>query len=138
MYCFKCATDIGDEAICPACSYNNKKSEQFFIFKVDEKKISFKKKTYYNSLHPVKVDGKYGYANAKNEVVIKAKYDRAKPFSCDRAKVYYKGKFGFIDRAGNEVIQVKYEKARDFKNGKTSVTLNGKKLSIDIYGNIIV
>lgn len=48
MYCFKCATDIGDEAICPACSYNNKKSEQFFIFKVDEKKISFKKAESYN------------------------------------------------------------------------------------------
>lgn len=94
-------------------------------------------KTYYNCLHPVKVAGKYGYADEKNHVVIVPKYDRAKPFSCDRAKVFAKGKYGFIDRAGNEVIQLVYDKANDFKGKTTEVVLSGEALIIDIDGRII-
>lgn len=94
-------------------------------------------KTFYNCLHPVKVGGKYGYADENNQVVILPKYDRAKPFSCDRAKVFAKGKYGFIDRAGNEVIQLIYEKANDFVGKITEVVLNGETLIIDFDGRIV-
>lgn len=94
-------------------------------------------KTFYNCLHPVKIDGKYGYADESNHVVIMPKYDRAKPFSFDRAKVFAKGKFGFIDRAGDEVIQLIYDKASDFTGKTTEVTLNGQNLIIDLDGRIV-
>lgn len=94
-------------------------------------------KTYYNCLHPVKVNGRYGYADENNQVVITPKYDRAKPFSCDRAKVCAKGKYGFIDRAGNEVIQLVYDKANDFQGETTEVVFNGESLIIDINGRTI-
>lgn len=94
-------------------------------------------KAYYNCLRPVKVVGKYGYADENNQVVIAPKYDRAKPFSFDRAKVFAKGKCGFIDRSGDEVIPLVYDKANDFKGNTTEVVLNGEVLTIDIDGRII-
>lgn len=94
-------------------------------------------KTYYSCLHPVKVGGKYGYADEKNQVVIVPRYDRAKPFSYDRAKVFAKGKYGFIDRAGEEVIQLIYDKANDFTGKTTEVVLNGETLIIDLDGRIV-
>ncbi len=99
--------------------------------------IYLNNKAYYNCLRPVKVAGKYGYADENNQVVISPKYDRAKPFSFDRAKVFAKGKYGFIDRAGDEVIPLVYDKADDFKGNTTEVVLNGEVFIIDIYGRII-
>lgn len=86
-------------------------------------------RAYYNCLRPVKVAGKYGYADENNQVVIAPKYDRA--------KVFAKGKYGFIDRSGDEVITLVYDKADDFKGNTTEVVLNGEVFIIDINGRII-
>lgn len=94
-------------------------------------------KKYYNSLHPVKVNGKYGYADSSQNIVISPKYDKAKPFIGDRAKVCVNGSFGFIDRSGEEVIPLTFEYADDFHRDTTEVMLNGAKLVIDKNGNII-
>lgn len=94
-------------------------------------------KAHYNCLRPVKVAGKYGYADENNQVVIAPKYGRAKPFSFDRAKVFAKGKYGFIDRSGDEVIPLVYDEANDFKGNTTKVVLNGEVLIIDIDGRIV-
>lgn len=94
-------------------------------------------KVYYKSLHPVKISGKYGFSDDKNQVVIVPKYDRIKPFSCDRAKVFAKGKYGFIDRAGDEVIHLIYDEANDFTGSTTEVILNGEALIIDLDGRIL-
>lgn len=92
------------------------------------------KQAYHPVLHPVKVSGKYGYADGENNVVIPPAYDRAKPFSHDRAKVCKKNKFGFIDRAGNEVIALIYDRANDFSGNLTEVIFNGEKMIIDLNG----
>lgn len=92
---------------------------------------------YYSVLRPVKISGKYGYADGENNVVIPAVYDRAKPFCRDRAKVCKNNKYGFIDRAGNEVIDLIYDKANDFTGNTTEVILNGEKKIIDLNGNEI-
>lgn len=94
-------------------------------------------RVYYSSLRPVKVNGKYGYADENNSVVIKPKYDRAKPFINDRAKVCTRGRYGFIDRSGDEVIKLIYDKAEDFTEATTDVVLNGSKIVIDLDGNVI-
>lgn len=93
-------------------------------------------KIYYQFFRPVKISGKYGYADEKNNVVIHPKYDRAKPFSCDRAKICIGGKFGFLDRYGDEVILAIYDKANDFKGDTTEVVLNGERIIIDKNGEI--
>ncbi len=95
-------------------------------------------RTFFASLHPVKIAGKYGYADQTNAVVIEAKYDQAKPFCCDRAKVCRRGRFGYIDRSGEEIIALNYEKAYDFSDGRAEVVLNGKQMIIDQDGNPVV
>lgn len=95
-------------------------------------------RVFYSSLHPVKVTGKYGYADQTNTVVIEPIYTQAKPFSCDRAKVCRNGHYGYIDRSGEEVIELKYDRAYDFNNGRAEVVLNGKHIIIDTDGNLVV
>lgn len=94
-------------------------------------------KVYYPSLHPVRINGLYGYADGNNTVVIAPKYDQAKPFSCDRAKVCRKGRFGYIDRSGEEVIDLIFEKALDFCDGQAKVVLDGESMLIDPDGKTI-
>lgn len=94
------------------------------------------KKVYYASLHPVKVQGKYGYATADREIVIAPIYDKAKPFVEERAKVCRGGLYGFIDRAGNEVIGLRYTEAEDFCNGLAKVVCEGNRLVIDKNGTV--
>lgn len=95
------------------------------------------KRTYYSSLHPVKIKGKYGYADDSNNIVINPQYDKAKPFMHDRAKVCISRKYGFIDRSGDEIIQIIYDNAEDFVGETTEVTLNEQKYVIDMDGNIV-
>ncbi len=49
-------------------------------------------------------NGKIGYINLDFEIVIKPKYEDAKPFSCGLARVKEEGKTGFIDKTGNIVF----------------------------------
>ena len=90
---------------------------------------------HFQSLHPVKIGGKYGFANENNQIVIPAEYSRVKPFSNNRAKVCKNGKYGFIDRSGSVVIPIIYEKAEDFYESTTTVVVNGSSYKIDIDGN---
>lgn len=79
--------------------------------------------------------GKWGYANAKGEVIISGKYDLAEDFREGFAKVYIGelihdsypdgGKFGFINTAGEEVVPCKYDYVRDFQEG-LAIVYNGK------------
>lgn len=89
----------------------------------------------FQSLHPVKIGGKYGFANENNQIVIPAEYSRVKPFVNNRAKVCKNGRYGFIDRSGTVVIPIIYEKADDFYEQKTSVVVNGSTYTIDLDGN---
>lgn len=109
---------------------------RMFAYATGRIEIYEKEKKYYDSLHPVRVNGKYGYADSNNDVVISPKYDKAKPFVGDRAKVCIDGLYGFIDRSGYEVINLIYEYAEDFNREITEVILNGIKHVIDKNGII--
>ena len=111
----------------------NTGNDDGFIGEQDDRKDE----TMYAMLHPIKIHGKYGFANEKNEIVISPEYESVKPFSCDRAKVRRQGKYGFIDRSGRIVIRIIYERASDFRNNVSSVMLNGKEYNIDTEGNNI-
>ena len=97
-----------------------------------------KNQTFYKFLRPVKVHNKYGFADENNNVVIAPKYDRAKPFICDRAKVCLNGKFGFIDRSGAEIIPIIYDKASDFCAEQAETVLDGKTIIIGMNGQTIL
>lgn len=88
-------------------------------------------------LFPVFVKGKYGYINAKGEMIIKPQFDRAKKFHDGLALVkiksenisiaegrydYIGGEDGYINRTGKFVIEPgKYSLAEDFSEGLARV-----------------
>ena len=92
-------------------------------------------KVFHESLHPVKLNGKYGFADGNNRIVIDPVYDKVKPFSCNRAKVSINAKYGFIDRSGEIVIPITYDKAQDFYDNKAQVSIHGEAFFIDLTGN---
>jgi hypothetical protein len=60
-------------------------------------------------LLPLRVSGKWGYADRNAHVVINPKYDFASEFFDGIAQVGIKEKWGLIDRAGREVTTVMYD-----------------------------
>ena len=61
-----------------------------------------------------RLNGKYGFIDKTDKVVIPIKYDYAWSFSKGLAKVELNGKYGFIDKSGKVVIPIKYDYAWDF------------------------
>ena len=116
-------------------NYDIDKSLSYFRTKKDL--ICNDNKVFYSSLHPVKIHGRYGFANNENKIVIQPIYERVKPFSCDRAKVYKDKKYGYIDRSGSEVVKIIYDEADDFCNDIAKVQFNGITMFIDLNGNVI-
>jgi len=65
----------------------------------------------------VKLNGKMGFINTKNEVVIPFKYDDAFAFADNGfAKVELNGKWGLINEKGEVVIPLKYDNAWEFSD----------------------
>ena len=74
----------------------------------------------------------YGYGDTKGEVLIKPKYQDARPFCEGLAAVKYNGKYGYIDKSGKTVIQFKYNDALDFYNGK-SIVGEGRFTHVELF-----
>lgn len=83
---------------------------------------------------------KIGFFDESGKVIIKARFDFARPFADSTAAVCrgcwfindgeYKriidGKWGFIDYEGELIFPVKFDVVEDFKNGSARVKENGK------------
>ena len=88
-------------------------------------------------LHPVEVEGKFGYIDAEGNVVIAPQYDLAGGFHDGLAMVIEwdpdggrdpktgldKQKVGFINNDGELVAPLRYDYARDFSEGRAAVLL---------------
>lgn len=61
-------------------------------------------RTFEEGIIPVKKDGKYGYINEYNEIIIPFSYDYAGDFSEGFAIVKRYGKYGYIDRFGHDTF----------------------------------
>jgi len=84
-------------------------------------------------------NGKWGFVDKTNKVVIPGKYDDAGSFTEELAPVKLDGKWGFIDKTGKEVISVKYDEVGLwFSGGFVSVKLNAKWGIIDNKGTVII
>ena len=57
--------------------------------------------------YPIKLNGRYGYIDARGVVVVKARYEAVEPFSEGLAAVKYRGRWGYIDRSGRMVVPLR-------------------------------
>jgi hypothetical protein len=92
-------------------------------------------------LKPVCIDGKWGYTNAKGELVIDAKYNMAHAFyeglalvTDDPNKLFWK----YIDTNGDQAIDDQYGKAGNFSMGLAMVMIAGKCGYINKKGEIVI
>ena len=70
---------------------------------------------------PYQENGRWGYANASGEPVIKAQFASAAPFEGGQAVVEKDGAFGLIDKAGKEVVAPAYDAINSFRGGYARV-----------------
>lgn len=80
-----------------------------------------------NGISVVKKDGKYGYINARGELVIPFQYKKAYPFSENGLAfvVGDDGLGGYIDKSGQFVIEPMYETGSMFQFGFAAVSKDG-------------
>lgn len=60
--------------------------------------------TFSEGVIPVKKDGKYGYINENNQIIIPFVYDEAEAFTEGFAVVKRYGKYGYVDRYGHDTF----------------------------------
>lgn len=80
----------------------NKRSGQIVIPCIYE--INYNGWTFSEGVIPVKKDGKYGYINESNQIIIPFVYDEADAFSEGFAVVQRYGKYGYIDKYGHDTF----------------------------------
>src|SRR3954462_5505365 len=68
-------------------------------------------------LHPVMVNGKYGYIDRSGKVVVTPQFDRAGDFSDSLAAVSIGGKWGYMERSGKLAITPQFDLADRFSPG---------------------
>ena len=90
-----------------------------------------------NDFKLVEFNGKWGYIDPDQNLVIEFLYDDAYPFSEGLASTSINGKKGFINKRGECIIDFHYDSATFFKEGKAKVTKQGKEFFINQLGEIL-
>ncbi|MBN8865102.1 MAG: WG repeat-containing protein [Sphingobacteriales bacterium] len=88
-------------------------------------------------LKPFVVNGKWGYRDANDQIIVEPQYDMAFLFEGDMALVILNNKRGFIDKTGKLVIPLKYDGADNFSGDIAQVEINGKWGLLDKSGKEI-
>lgn len=78
-------------------------------------------------LVPFEKDGKWGYVDYNDSVVVEPSFDEAHPTYNFKGRIKLKGRYGYINEYGKIVISPKYDHAEDFKFGRAKVYRNGKQ-----------
>lgn len=68
-------------------------------------------------LYPITENAKFGFADAKGNVVIQPQYDGASSFNDGLAMVKVGDKKGYVNLSGKLVVTPQYEEASDFSEG---------------------
>ncbi len=108
---------------------------------IDHKgKLLDKWKEFPDDYHAVEKNGKFGYINKNNRLVIPYKFNYAEDFKNGRAKVKIrqnsKSKYAYINRKG-EFITDLFDDITDFKNNLAIASKNGLFALVDTSGKII-
>ena len=91
-----------------------------------------------DDLHKIMQNGKWGFADQKDRIVIEPTFEEVAFFSEGLAAVRVGDKWGFIDKTGNFVINPKYDFFNDFSEGLAPVEINDKWGFVDKTGNVII
>lgn len=83
-------------------------------------------------------NGKYGYADAYEKIILPLIYDYASQFSEGLAYVALNGKGYYIDITGKQILSLPFEDAGTFHGGMAYVLLKHKRGFINKKGKVIV
>lgn len=86
----------------------------------------------------VEKDGKWGFIDRDDKLVVALKYDEVKNYDGGYAAVSVNGKWGFVNLAGREITPIKYDNVASFVNGFAEVKSNGKSGIVNDAGREIV
>ena len=86
----------------------------------------------------VEKDGKWGFIDRDDKLVVALKYDEVKNYDGGYAAVSVNGKWGFVNLAGREITPIKYDNVSSFVNGFAEVKSNGKSGIVNNVGREIV
>ena len=67
------------------------------------------KQGYFDGLAIVTKNGKFGYVDKGNRIIVPIIYDQAKSFTHGRALVTLDGKSGIIDKSGKVIVAIEYQ-----------------------------
>jgi hypothetical protein len=91
-----------------------------------------------DDLVAVEQNNKWGFINARSEVIIDFRFDEANRFHKGLARVSKNKKFGFINTKGEIIIPIKFDKAHYYFTEKVEeLELDGKKYYFDKTGKEI-
>lgn len=84
------------------------------------------------TLYPVLEDGLWGYANVAGEIVIPARYEKAKLFLGEVAWVCQDGLWGAVNSKGQQVVECGYEEVYQLDDDlyRIAVAVNGNTESV--------
>ncbi len=92
----------------------------------------------FNDLTAVFNGDKWGFINAKNEIIIDFQFDEANRFHKGLAKVSNNKKHGFINTKGEVIIPIKFDKANYyFTDEIEELILDGKKQYYNKKGKVV-
>ena len=90
-----------------------------------------------NGIAKVIKNNKFGYINAKGDVMIDPEYQKIYEFNNGIAKVIKNNKFGYINSNGKELLPCVYEKIETISNGKAAyrcyTMIDSKLIAITTY-----
>lgn len=91
-----------------------------------------------NGFAKIRDNGRFGYINLRDNIIIKCIYDNVGDFSDGLIRVSNGKRWGYIDSLGNQVIDFKFKYCKDFSEG-LAVAEKGKKCGyIDKKGNWVI
>jgi len=75
------------------------------------------------NLLPIIKGLKFGYISRSGRMVVKPRFDSARPFSEGLARVEINGRYGFIDTSGRMAVKPVFNMANDFSDGLAAVKI---------------
>ncbi|MDH6308617.1 hypothetical protein M2451_000928 [Dysgonomonas sp. PFB1-18] len=104
----------------------------------EHKSYKFHSANINKELIPVRVDGKWGYADSQDNIVIPCQYDYACFFESGIAQVRLNDKWGIIDQRNRFKIPCIYSLIVPFADGRFKVYLNNKSGVLDGDGKEVI
>lgn len=95
--------------------------------------------TFSEGLAAVMINGKWGYINKSDKMVIAPKFQAASNFKNDYARVNIDDKWGFINKKGEVIFTLEKASFIDFSEGLAAFYDDNQKLGfVDEQGNIVI